>query len=308
MKILITGGAGFIGSHVADACIGLGHRVVVVDDLSTGSRENLNGAAEFVKMDIRDEGLSELFRRETFDVVIHHAAQMDVRKSVEDPVFDASVNILGSLNLLRNCTAHGVRKVIFASTGGAIYGEQDSFPAGEDHPLRPVSPYGVSKLSVEKYLSYFSVVHGLEHVALRYGNVYGPRQNPHGEAGVVAIFAGRMLAGEAPIINGDGMQTRDYVFVEDVVAANVLALGYRESGVFNIGTGIESSVNRLFGIIRGMAMPECPEKHGPAKRGEQLRSCLDASLARKRLGWKPAVALEEGLRRTVEFFRKKRDT
>ncbi len=307
MNILVTGGAGFIGSHVADACVGFGHRVTVVDDLSTGARRNVNGAAEFVKMDIRDVALGDLIRKGAFDAVMHHAAQMDVRKSVEDPLFDAEVNILGSLNLLRHCAAHGVKRVIFASTGGAIYGEQDTFPAGEDHALRPLSPYGVSKLSVENYLFYFSAVHGLEHVSLRYANVYGPRQNPHGEAGVVGIFTSRMLAGETPIINGDGKQTRDYVFVDDVVAANLLALSHRGSGVFNVGTGIETSVNQLFKIIRSMAMPECQEKHGPAKKGEQLRSSIDSSRARQRLGWKPAVGLEEGLRRTVAHFRERSD-
>ncbi|HZY10966.1 MAG TPA: NAD-dependent epimerase/dehydratase family protein, partial [Bacteroidota bacterium] len=226
MNILVTGGAGFIGSHVADACISSGHSVFIIDDLSMGKREYLNSNAKFLKMDIRDEKVREVFQKEKFDVLIHHAAQMDVRKSVDDPLFDASVNIVGTLNLLENCRSSGVRKFIFASTGGAIYGEQDYFPADETHPVRPCSPYGVSKLSIEKYLNYYHVVYGLNYICLRYANVYGPRQNPHGEAGVVAIFTSKMLSGDQPVINGNGKQTRDYVYVEDVVRANLSALSY----------------------------------------------------------------------------------
>jgi UDP-glucose 4-epimerase len=303
MKILVTGGAGFIGSHVADACIAAGHQTVVVDDLSSGLTENIPPGAEFVRLDIRNPAISELFRERKFDAVIHHAAQMDVRKSVEDPVNDADVNILGTLNLLRNCADQGVGRLIFASTGGAIYGEQETFPAGENHPLRPVSPYGVSKLSVEKYLHYFQVANGLEYAVLRYANVYGPRQNPYGEAGVVAIFTGKMLAGLAPVINGDGMQTRDYVFVGDVVAANMLSLVAPGSFVINIGTGIESTVNELFGILRTLTGSHCEETHGPAKKGEQFRSVVDPSLALRLIDWSPRVTLAEGLKRTVEYFR-----
>jgi UDP-glucose 4-epimerase len=226
MKILVTGGAGFIGSHVVDAYLELGHEVVVVDNLSSGSIENLNPKAKFYKMDIRDSDIEDLFKNEKPDIVNHHAAQMDVRKSVEDPIYDADVNIIGSLNLLQNCIRYGVKKFIFASTGGAIYGEQDYFPADEEHPTRPLSPYGVAKLTVEKYLYFYKEVHGLNYVVLRYANIYGPRQNPHGEAGVVAIFTSKMLKGEQPVINGDGFQTRDYTFVGDVVRANVLALNY----------------------------------------------------------------------------------
>jgi len=235
MKILVTGGAGFIGSHVVDAYLELGHEVVVVDNLSSGSIENLNPKAKFYEMDIRDSDIEDLFKNEKPDVVNHHAAQMDVRKSVEDPIYDADVNIIGSLNLLQNCIKYGVKKFIFASTGGAIYGEQDYFPADEEHPTRPLSPYGVAKLTVEKYLYFYKEVHGLNYVVLRYANIYGPRQNPHGEAGVVAIFTSKMLKGEQPVINGDGFQTRDYTFVGDVVRANVLALSYEKSDVFNIG-------------------------------------------------------------------------
>jgi UDP-glucose 4-epimerase len=303
MNIMVTGGAGFIGSHVADACIGRGHRVLVIDDLSMGRKENIHPAAEFVQIDIRSPRLRDLFQGRKFDAVFHLAAQMDVRKSVEDPVADADVNILGTLNLLQNCLVNRVGKFIFASTGGAIYGEQETFPANEQHPLQPVSPYGISKLSVEKYLYYYQGMLGLRSVALRYGNVYGPRQNPHGEAGVIAIFSSRMLAGQQPVINGDGGQTRDYVFVGDVVAANLLALELDRTGAFNIGTGIETSVNELFRMLRALAQVECPENHGAPKTGEQRRSVLDASRARQQLGWSPQVNLAEGLRQTVEYFR-----
>jgi UDP-glucose 4-epimerase len=223
VKILVTGGAGFIGSHIADAYVQQGHDVVILDDLSSGSKGNINPGATFVHLDIRDKGVADLFRSEQFDVVNHHAAQMDVRRSVSDPQYDASINVLGGLNILENASRHKVKKVIFSSTGGAIYGEQDYFPADELHPLRPLSPYGITKLCTEKYLFYYKEVHGMDHVVLRYANVYGPRQNPHGEAGVVAIFASKLLRGEQPVINGDGKQTRDYTFVGDVVKANLAA-------------------------------------------------------------------------------------
>jgi len=303
MKIMVTGGAGFIGSNIVDACIGRGHSVLVVDDLSMGRKENVHPAAEFVQLDIRSARLREIFHSRKLDAVIHHAAQMDVRKSVEDPANDADVNILGTLNLLQNCVAEGVGKFIFASTGGAIYGDQETFPAAEDHPLRPISPYGVSKLSIEKYLHYYHVTWGLQYIVLRYANVYGPRQNAHGEAGVVAIFTSKMLAGLQPVINGDGAQTRDYVFVSDVVNANLLALEASRPDVFNIGTGIETNVNELFRHLRDLAAPGCPENHGPAKKGEQMRSVIDSSRAQRLLGWTPRVTLMDGLRRTVEHFR-----
>ncbi|MBA4313125.1 MAG: UDP-glucose 4-epimerase [Chlorobiaceae bacterium] len=305
MKILITGGAGFIGSHVADACIEAGNSVVIVDDLSSGEIENVNEKAVFVQMDIRDETIDQLFDFHKFDVVIHHAAQMDVRKSVEDPGFDASVNIIGTLNLLENCKKFGVNKFIFASTGGAIYGEQDYFPADEKHPVRPLSPYGIAKLAVEKYLFYYNAVFGLHYICLRYANVYGPRQNPHGEAGVVAIFSNKMLSGKQPIINGDGKQTRDYTFVGDVVRANMLALGYDKSDIFNVGTGIETDVNTLARYIKEFAGAKSEEIHGEAKKGEQLRSVLDNKKINTVLGWKPNVSVEDGLKITVAFFRDK---
>ncbi len=305
MKVLVTGGAGFIGSHVADAYVNAGHQVVIVDDLSSGSRDNLNPKAKFYQTDIRGDQIEGIFQREKFDVVNHHAAQMDVRRSVADPKFDASVNVTGSLSLLESSRKNGVKKVIFASTGGAIYGEQDSFPANEDHPQRPISPYGVTKLAVEKYLFVYKAIYGLEYVALRYANVYGPRQNPFGEAGVVAIFAHKMLKGEQPVINGDGKQTRDYVYVADVVQANLLALDYHQSGVFNVGTGVEIDVNAVFRKLRKYLNPECREEHGPAKPGEQLRSVISCSRIKKELGWTPSTKLEEGLYLAAEYFKQK---
>lgn len=306
MNILVTGGAGFIGSHIADACLAAGHLVTIIDDLSTGSKENITPHAEFFNIDIKSDRLSTVFKEDRFDAVIHQAAQMDVRKSVADPFFDASVNILGSINLLEQCRQKGVQKVLFASTGGAIYGEQEVFPATEQHPLRPISPYGIAKASVEKYLYYYEQVHGLPYVSLRYGNVYGPRQNPHGEAGVVAIFISKMLESGQPTINGDGTQTRDYVYVEDVVSANLAALAAPVTGVFNVGTGIETNVNQLFKSLKRFTGSECEEIHAPAKKGEQLRSVLDASKIGRELKWKPSVTVEEGLRRTVEFFQNQR--
>jgi UDP-glucose 4-epimerase len=304
VRILVTGGAGFIGSHVADAYLQRGHAVVVVDDLSSGSRQNINPGAKFVHLDIRDSHLEEVFRSERFDVINHHAAQMDVRRSVADPQFDASVNVLGGLNVFENARKHGVKKIIFSSTGGAIYGEQDYFPADELHPTKPLSPYGITKLSTEKYLFYYRQVHGIDYVILRYANIYGPRQNPHGEAGVVAIFASKLIHGEVPIINGDGTQTRDYTFVADVVKANLSALEYKGSDIFNVGTGIETDVNFLFHTLRENLNPSCPEQHGPAKPGEQMRSVISYSKIQKALGWSPGVSLNEGLRLTAEFFKK----
>jgi UDP-glucose 4-epimerase len=305
LKLLITGGAGFIASHVADAAIERGHSVIIVDDLSMGKMENVNPRAKFIKMDIRDQAMSSLFREEQFDVVMHHAAQMDVRKSVDDPQFDASVNIVGTINLLENARTFGVKKFTFASTGGAIYGEQDYFPADEEHPLRPLSPYGIAKLAVEKYLFYYNAVFGLQYVALRYANIYGPRQNPHGEAGVIAIFASKMFAGEQPVINGDGKQTRDYTYVGDVVRANMFALEYQKSGIFNVGTGIETDVSQLFNYLKEFIGAKCVEQHAPAKKGEQFRSVLNYSKIKNILGWEPMVSLEDGLERTVQFFRAK---
>ncbi|MGB8657685.1 MAG: NAD-dependent epimerase/dehydratase family protein [Candidatus Zixiibacteriota bacterium] len=304
MKILVTGGAGFIGSNVADGFIQEGHRLVIVDNLSTGLESNLNQKANFFKVDIRSVVIEKIFEKTKPDVLCHHAAQIDVRKSTADPVFDADTNILGSLNLLNACVKYKVKKVIFASTGGAIYGEQDRFPADENHPANPLSPYGVAKLTIEKYLHFYRQTHGIDFVSLRYANVYGPRQNPFGEAGVVAIFTERLLTDKEVIINGKGTQTRDFLFVKDVVNSNLLALSYPRSGIFNIGTGIETDINSIFRILKEKTGSKQKERHGPAMPGEQQRSVLDFSLAKKLLGWRPKHDLEEGITKTVEFYRK----
>jgi UDP-glucose 4-epimerase len=305
MKILITGGAGFIGSNVADRYISLGHQVVIVDNLVTGRLENIPSQATFIEMDISDAKIANVFANEKPDIVNHHAAQMDVRKSVSDPIYDANVNVIGCLNLLQNCVEHRVKKFIFASTGGAIYGEQDYFPADEKHPLRPLSPYGITKLTTEKYLYFYHQTYQLNYTVLRYANVYGPRQNPHGEAGVVAIFSEKILADQQPIINGDGSQTRDYVFVGDVVQANDLVLGSGNQRIYNIGTGIETNVNELFQYIVKESGKSIPQKHAPAKPGEQMRSVLDFSFIKAELGWTPSVKLEDGINQTFEFFKSK---
>jgi UDP-glucose 4-epimerase len=304
MKILVTGGAGFIASHIVDAYIAAGHQVTIVDNLSTGKKANVNPAAEFHQVDIRDaDALGKVLAGGKYDVVNHHAAQMDVRRSVADPVYDASVNILGVLTLLEASVRHGIRRVVFASSGGAIYGEQEVFPAPETHPTRPISPYGVAKLSTEQYLFYYGAVYGVESVALRYANVYGPRQNPEGEAGVVAIFTTKMLQGAQPVINGEGKQTRDYVYVGDVVKANLLALQAKGICVYNVGTGVETDVNTIFRTLKAATGSRCEEIHGEGKKGEQTRSVLNAGKLSTELGWRPGVSLKDGLKNTVEYFR-----
>ena len=303
MRVLLTGGAGFIGSHVSDMLINNGHEVIVIDNLSSGKEENLNPKAVLYKEDIRDSIVKEIMERERPEAVIHHAAQVNVRDSVEDPLYDMDVNIGGTLNLLENSVKNGIKKFIFASTGGAIYGEQCRFPANETHATKPLSPYGIAKLTCERYLYYYHKTYGLNYVSLRYSNVYGPRQDPYGEAGVVAIFSQKMLAGDRPIINGNGEQTRDYVFVEDVTRANILALQRDVFGEFNIGTGAETTVNSLFEEIKTLAGSKVKGVHGEAKKGEQFRSVLDWSKAKTGLGWNPEVSLKEGLKRTIAFFR-----
>jgi len=305
MKVLVTGGAGFIGSHIVDRLVQEGHEVVVLDNLSTGKRRNLNRAARFYKTDIQSWRLERVFRNERPNVVMHLAAQMDVRKSVEDPVFDAQVNVLGTLNILQQTVKHGVRKVVFSSSGGAIYGEQDVFPAPESHATKPLSPYGLSKLCGEQYLSYYERVGGVQVVNLRYANVYGPRQDPEGEAGVVAIFIQKLLNNEQPVINGNGRQTRDFVFVEDVVEANLAVMGQETAGTYNVGTGVETSINDLFRILVQHTGSTCKELHGPAKKGEQARSVIDASRLRHELSWEPRMSLSDGLKRTVEYFKER---
>lgn len=305
MRILVTGGAGFIGSHVAEAYAACGHEVMVIDNLSSGKKEHVPSRARFVLCDVTSDTAVEAVRTFRPEIVNHHAAQINVRASVADPLFDAQVNILGSIRLLEASRQSGVRKFLFASSGGAGYGEQEQFPAEEIHPIRPVSPYGAAKMSVELYLHYYRAQYGLDYTALRYANVYGPRQDPHGEAGVVAIFAERLLRGQTAIVNGDGEQTRDYVYVGDVVRANLAALERGEGLSVNIGTGVETSVNTVFRALRDLAGSRQEEIHGPAMPGEQRRSCLENRMASYELGWYPEVSLEEGLARTLEFFREK---
>jgi len=304
LKILVTGGAGFIASHITDALVNEGHQVVVLDDLSSGFEKNVNPKAKLVVGDICDKELVEkLFSEEKFDLVNHHAAQMDVRRSVKDPAFDANTNIIGTINLLQNAIKYKVKKFMFASTGGAVYGEQTYFPADENHPTQPRSPYGISKLAVEKYLYFYNAEFGLNYTILRYANIYGPRQNPFGEAGVVAIFSTKLLKGEQPIINGSGEQTRDYVFVGDVVKANLLTLNDTANDIYNVGTGIETNVNQLFHKLNSIIKANKEEKHGPAAPGEQMRSVITSEKLFKKFGWKPSTTLDEGLKLTVDFFR-----
>jgi UDP-glucose 4-epimerase len=303
MRILVTGGAGFIASHVVDAFVDAGHQVAVLDDLSSGKRENLNPKAKFYQVDVRDPTAGDVLKREQPEVLCHHAAQMDVRRSVMDPVFDAQVNLCGFLNLLESGRQNGLRRVLLASTGGAIYGEQDVFPCPETHKTEPLSPYGVAKLASERYLFFYQAQYGITYAALRYANVYGPRQNPHGEAGVVAIFTEKLLRGEQPVITGDGKQGRDYVYIADLARANLLALASDYSGPLNLGTGVETDVNALFHHLVKLCGASVQEQHGPAKPGEQRRSCIDSTLAKRVLGWQPAVSLEDGLGKTVDYFR-----
>lgn len=287
---------------MAEALLARGFEVLIVDDLSTGRKENIPAGARFFQMDIRSPQAGQLLADEKVELLVHHAAQMDVRKSVADPLFDADVNILGTLNLLESGRRSRLKQVIFASTGGAMYGEQEAFPATEAHPARPVSPYGVSKLSVERYLFFYWSEYRLSATCLRYANVYGPRQNPHGEAGVVAIFLNRLLSGEPCVINGDGLQTRDYVYVGDVVAANLASIGRKGFFVYNVGTGRETNVVELYWLLAKAVGVEKPPVHGPEKPGEQRRSAISSELMRRELGVYPSVSLEEGLAITARWF------
>jgi UDP-glucose 4-epimerase len=304
MKILVTGGAGFIGSHIVDRLVQEGYEVVIVDNLSTGKRRNVNRAASFYKADIRGRWLERVFRRERPAIVSHHAAQIDVRRSVLTPAVDADINVLGMLNVLQYAVKYGVRKVIFASSGGAVYGEPEKVPVPESHPLRPASPYGINKAVGDEYLRYFYEAAGLEYVSLRYANVYGPRQDPNGEAGVVGIFTQKMLVGGQPIINGNGRQTRDFICVDDIVEANLAALNKTARGIYNVGTGRETNINDLFRMLGKLINPSVREVHGPGKKGEQLRIALDASRLHREFDWEPKVSLQDGLARTVDYYRK----
>lgn len=301
--VLVTGGAGFIGSHLVDAVLAQGHRVVVVDDLSTGDLRRVPKTVRFVRGDIRAPGLDALLAEEKVDTIFHFAAQADVRRSVEDPVFDAEVNVLGTIRVGSAAAAAGVRQVVFSSSGGAVYGEPVGERADERHPLDPCSAYGVAKLAGEKYLAALSRDGGFALTVLRYANVYGPRQDGRGEAGVVGIWMNRLLSGQDAVVNGDGGQTRDFVHVADVVAANVAAFQRRLPGIFNVGTGVETSVRELYGLVAAACGVDAPPRFGPAKPGEQRRSVLDVSLAREALGLTQVVPLDAGMRATAEWFR-----
>jgi UDP-glucose 4-epimerase len=302
-RILVTGGAGFIGSHIADALVAAGYDVAILDNLSTGNRAHVPAAAQFFPDDIKSREARELILRWRPWAIVHHAAQMSVQVSVADPVRDAQENILGSLNLLQAAAQAGVEKIVFASTGGAIYGDDAPLPAREEDRARPECPYGVAKLAVEHYLHFYHRQHGIIPVVLRYANVYGPRQNGQGEAGVVAIFLEKLLAGQQPVINGDGLQTRDFTYVADIVAANLRALDYPEAGIFNIGTGVETNIETIYLKLQEFTASPLAPVHGPAKPGEQRRSLLDSSKAGERLGWHPQVSVTEGLAHTAAAFR-----
>jgi UDP-glucose 4-epimerase len=307
MKILVTGGAGFIASHVSDRFLALGHDVAIVDSLVTGKRENLPQTARFYELDIRSPELDAVFAAEKPEVICHHAAQMDVRKSVADPVYDAEVNLLGTLNLLECCRRHDARKVIYAGSGGAMYGEAVYMPADELHPVNPLSPYGVSKHTVEHYLTTYRANHGLDFTVLRYPNVYGPRQDPHGEAGVVAIFSLQMLSGQTPTIFGDGTKTRDYCYVADIVHGNELALDKGDGGLFNLGRGIEVSDYDIFCSVRDAVGADVTPTYAPERPGEVQHIALDARLAAREIGWRWQVDLPEGVGAAVAFYRGKQE-
>lgn len=303
-KILVTGGAGFIASHVVDLYIENDYEVVILDDLSTGHERNINPSAKFYNFDIRDPRLTEIFEIEKPDFINHHAAQIDVRRSVSEPILDADINILGSINLLECARKFNVKRFIYISTGGAVYGEPDYLPCDESHQIKPICQYGASKHTVEHYINMYQVNYGIDYTVLRYPNVYGPRQDPLGEAGVVAIFTGKMLNGEQVTINGDGEQTRDFTFVQDCALANLLAITVsHDSDIFNLGVGKPTSVNEIFTKLVGFTDYKLPENHGPAKLGETRHIYLDATKAELTLGWSPSTSLDDGLKQTVEYFK-----
>lgn len=302
LSICVTGGAGFIGSHVVEGLLAAGHRVEVIDDLSSGKREHLPSGVPLHVLDIRSPEAAAVVEGGRFEVLVHLAAQMELRRSVEQPAFDADVNILGTLNLLEAARKAGTKQVIFSSTGGAIYGEAEDLPLDESAGTRPLSPYGVAKLAVENYLFVYHANYGLDVASLRYANVYGERQSPHGEAGVVAIFLGKLLHDQAPTINGDGLQTRDYVHVSDVVRANVAAVGRRGFHVYNVGTGVETSVVELYEALQKALGKTLAALHGPAKTGEQRRSAISPAKIVRELGIPEPIGLAEGLAPTAAWF------
>jgi UDP-glucose 4-epimerase len=300
----VTGGAGFIGSHVVDGFVVAGHDVSIVDNFVTGNRRNLNPKARVFEVDLRSAELAAVFDEARPEVVDHHAAHADVRESLDDPVYDGEVNVLGSLNLLQQCVRTGTRKLIFISTGGAIFGEPAELPCREDHPVRPLSPYGASKAALELYLNVYGSTYGLDYTVLRYANIYGPRQDMLAEEGrVVAIFTQMMLQGRQPKINGDGEQQRDFLYVADAVSANLLALDRGSGQAYNLGVGQPTTVNTIFELLKKLTGFDGPRQHVPAKPGEVYRIYLDASKARRELGWEPRIELEAGLRETVQYFR-----
>lgn len=305
VKILVTGGAGFIGSNIADTYIKTGHKVAILDNLSSGKRGNINPRAKFYKLDINDPKVEKIFAREKFDIVNHHAAQIDVRSSLSNPVNDAQINIIGSLKLLDYSNKYKIKKFIYASTGGAIYGEPKYLPTDEKHPVMPLSPYGLAKYCFEHYLKYFHNMHKLKFTVLRYGNVYGPRQDPLGEAGVVAIFTNLILKKKKPVIFGDGNQGRDFVYVKDVVLANMLALTKGDGEILNISTSRETTVNKIFMLLCKAANIKIKPEYAPARKGEVYQIYLDYNKARKILGWQPFYSLENGIKETIKYFKGK---
>lgn len=303
MNILVTGGAGFIGSSVAKAYIERGHKVTIVDNLSTGKLSRIPAEAKFLEIDITDPRIEDLFLRSAFHIVNHQAAHVSVRESLQDPLPDAHTNILGTLNLLHLCSKYRVSKFILAATGGAMYGDAEKVPTDENQPIKPISPYGIAKATAEEYLFFFGQVHGLSYVSLRYSNVYGPHADSHGEAGVITIFADKLVRGEIPTIFGDGTQTRDFVYVDDIVRANVLALDYPENDFFNISTCTETSVNELYEIMRRETSITQSARYEPAKPGEIQRSALSHDKAALMLGWRPEIPLTDGLQRVMAHFK-----
>jgi UDP-glucose 4-epimerase len=307
MNILVTGGAGFIGSHIVNAYIDAGHKVVVVDNLSTGESRFINPKALFHKMDVLDPGIQALLENECIEIINHHAAHISVSNSMINPIFDANTNIIGTLKLLKHSVTLNIKKFIFSSTGGAMYGEQETFPANENHPCQPVSPYGISKMSAEKYLKYFNKEYGLNTTILRYSNVYGPHQNPHGEAGVIAIFCQLLAKDNEPFITGDGKQTRDFISIRDVVHANCIALEPACSGTFNVSTGIETNINHLTRNLIRISGKNIPIKYSPARGGEQRRSVISYKRIKNCFGWEPKVSLREGLLETYQYFQNQKN-